>query len=143
MIKLKIVTPDGIIYQDNKIEGVTLKTEDGVITIQSDHIPLLSIVKPGEVKIEKENHTVNLAISKGIVDVRRESEIYILADTAERAEEIDLKRAQEARERAEKILAQKESLEDIEFAKIQAKIEKELARISVGRKYRKFRSSNK
>jgi len=62
-----------------------------------------------------------------------------LADTAERAEEIDIERADEARRRVEEMLKEKEKFDDLTFARMQAQLEKELARIHVGKKYRKLR----
>lgn len=139
---LKIVTPERIIYEDKDISGVTIPTVSGVITIMREHIPLFTIMTAGEITIRKQGgYEVNLAVSKGIVEVRRGSTIYILADTAERAEEIDIERAEQAKKRAEEFLKQKDAIEDLEFAKLQAAIEKELARIKVARKYRKLSST--
>lgn len=138
-IKLKIVTPDGTIYQDTDIKSITIPTKTGIITIMEDHIPLVSLLQPGEINVEKSDHTVDLAISSGIVEIYQESEVYILAETAERAEKIDLERAEEARKRAEEYLAKQEILDDIDFAKFQALIEKEIARINTAKKYKNIR----
>lgn len=139
MVKLQIATPEGVAYEDNQIKMVTLPTESGVISIMGDHIPLVSIITSGEIVITKDEYQIELAVSRGILEVRRNSQVYLLADTAERAEEIDLERAEEARKKAEEYLKQQASLADVEFARIQAKIEKELARIRVARRYRKRR----
>lgn len=139
-MNVSIVTPEGVVYQDKQIESLTLPTKAGVITIKDDHVPMISIVSAGEMNLDKdEGHTVNLAISGGVVEIKRESEIIILADTAERAEDIDIERAEEARKRAQEFLKKKEDIADFEFAKLQAKIEKELARIHVGKKYKNVR----
>ena len=60
----------------------------------------------------------------------------MLADTVERAEEIDLKRAEEAKQRAEELQKQRITIDDMEYAKTAALVEKELARIKVARKHR-------
>lgn len=138
---LKIVTPDGITYEDT-IEQVSVPTQNGEITVLPRHIPLVSVLKAGELRVVKAGEEIVLAVSTGVLEVRPNSEIYILADTAERAEYIDIERAESARKRAEELMAQRVSLEDVEFARLQAKMEKELARLRVGKKYRKLPPQN-
>ncbi|MCA9385849.1 ATP synthase F1 subunit epsilon [Candidatus Dojkabacteria bacterium] len=138
MITLKIVTPEGIISEISGVQSVTLPTETGVITIKEDHLPLISLLQPGEIEITNEKGTEILSVSTGMIEVREESMVYILADTAERAEDIDIERAEEARRKAEEFLEEKDILADVDFARLQAKMEKEMARIRVGRKYRKL-----
>lgn len=137
MIKLKIVTPDGSIYEDAEVIAVTLPTAAGVITVMDDHETLLSVISPGEIIIKKSDHEVELVVSSGVIQIKPESEVNLMVETAERVEEIDVERAEEARKRAEEYLAQKEDIADVEFARIQAKIQKELARIDLGMRYRK------
>lgn len=137
-MEFKIVTPQGVIYEDN-IEKVTIPTEAGVITVLENHIPMVSILKPGEMFVYKENQMIPLAVSTGMLEIRPSGEVYIIADTAERAEHIDITRAEAARARAEELIKQQHDIADVDFARLQAKIEKELARISVGKKYRDVR----
>jgi F-type H+-transporting ATPase subunit epsilon len=138
MIKLNIVTIEGIVFKSEQVESITLPTSEGVLTVKPDHVPLFANVISGEIEIDETNERKTLlAISKGILQINPNSIINILADTAETAEDIDLTRAAEAKKRAEEYLKQK-NIEDVEFARIQAKIEKELARIQVGKKYKKI-----
>ena len=84
-----------------------------------------------------------ISVSNGIIEVQPDSKIYILADTAERAEDIDIKMAEDAMKSAQRELSKKEeSMEDIDFARLQAVIDRELARIQVGKKYRDLRRRN-
>ncbi|MDD4995976.1 MAG: ATP synthase F1 subunit epsilon [Patescibacteria group bacterium] len=136
-IKFKIVTPEKIAYED-EIDQVTVPTEDGEITILGRHAPLVSILKPGEMIIKKDKETIFLAVSTGFIEVQPESQVYILADTAERAEEIDLKKAEEARLRAKKLLEEKQDMADIDFARLQAVLNREMIRLKVAQKYRKI-----
>ncbi len=136
MFKFKIVTPDGITY-DDMIESVTIPTETGEITILEHHTTIVSVLRAGELQVHKKDQDVSIAVSGGVVEVRETGDVYVLADTAERAEHIDVERAEIARKRAEELLAQAQHADDIDFARIQAAIEKELARIHVGKKYRK------
>lgn len=137
-MKVKIVTPEGRVFENDNIQSITIPTQEGIVTIMDDHVPLLSIIIPGAIELESKNGEKNLiSVSKGVLEVRRDSIVDILADTAERAEDIDLERAEEAKRKAEEYLQQKEDIADIEFAMIQAQIEKELARINVKRRWRK------
>jgi len=101
-----------------------------------NHIPLVSQLSPGEIVIKNNGKEEGLmAVSGGFVEVLPD-QVVILADTAERAEDIDEARAEEARQKAEKLL--KTKLIDVEqFAMFTAQIEKEMARLKVARKYRK------
>jgi len=77
-----------------------------------------------------------LAISGGFIEFHN-NKLIILADTAERAEEIDLKRAEEARKRAEEIKKRRVSMDEMEYARVAATLEKELARVKVAKRYLK------
>jgi len=136
-MKFKIVTPDGVIYED-EIESVSLPTQNGEITVLPHHIPLISVIKIGEIRIVKDGHEVGVAVSSGVLEVREQSEVIVIADTAERAEHIDLERAEAARKRAQELMLQEKFEDDVQFAALQAQMEKELTRIKVGNKYRKI-----
>ncbi len=135
MITFKIVTPDGVTYED-EIEKVTIPTGAGEITVLEGHAPIVSTLVPGEVQVHKDGHVIDLAISTGILEIRPNSEVYLLADTSERAEHIDLDRAEAAMARAEELMKQQDQDADIDFARLQAVIDREMARISIGRRYR-------
>ncbi len=133
--KLKIVTPEKTIFTD-VVTQVSVSTTTGQITILPNHIPLVSQLAPGEIVI---NHNGNqedlMAVSGGFIEVLPD-EVIVLADTAERAEDIDEERAEEARKNAEELL--KTKVQDAkQFAMFTAMVEKELARLRVARKYKK------
>ncbi len=136
-MKFKIVTPDGVIYED-EIASVSLPTQNGEITVLPHHIPLISVIKTGEIRIVKEGQEIGVAVSSGVLEVREKSEVIVIADTAERAEHIDLDRAEAARKRAQELMLQEKFEDDVQFAALQAQMEKELTRIKVGNKYRKM-----
>lgn len=135
-LKLSIVTPEGVVHQD-EVDQVSIPTTTGQITVLPHHIPLVATMGVGELVVYKGGSQVPIAISRGILEVRPHSEVYIMADNAERAEAIDLERANVARQRAEELLAQKQ-VEDVDFARIQAMIEREVNRVRVGKKYKKL-----
>lgn len=134
-LTLKIVTPDGVTY-DSAAESVSLPTAMGEITILPNHIPLVTVLKAGEVRIKSVGQELALAVSSGVVEIRPNSVVYVLAETAERAEHIDLSRAEAAKARAEELMKSQERLNDEDFARLTASLEKELTRLRVGSKYR-------
>jgi len=133
MMNLKIITPERIVYEDS-VQQVTVPTQDGVITVLPQHMALVGVVTSGELLIKQDNKEVPMAISGGFVQVNDDGAV-ILADTAERVEEIIEARAEEARARAQALLAEKH-VSDTDYAALAGKIEKELARLHVVRKYR-------
>ncbi|OGI25664.1 MAG: ATP synthase F1 subunit epsilon [Candidatus Moranbacteria bacterium RBG_13_45_13] len=132
-IKFKIVTPERTVYE-NEIDQVTLPTQEGEITVLPEHIPLISVLAPGELLVKRGNEEIAMAVSGGMIEVRK-NEMTILADTAERAEEIDLQRAEEARKKAEQLKDEKIRLDETEYAAAAALLERNLARIRVARKH--------
>lgn len=138
IIQFKIVTPDGIFYQDD-IFQVTAPAKNGEVTILPRHNPLISVLKAGELIISDKEGRHPMAVSGGFLEVRPGSTVIILADNVERAEEIDIERAEQARKRAETLLLEAAQAEDVDYAKLQAVLERELNRISVGRKYKGFK----
>lgn len=132
--QLKIITPEREVFSED-VDQVTLPTQDGEITVLPHHVPLVSILKPGEILIKwAGGKEYPLAVSGGMLQVRSDG-VIILADTAERVEEIIEERAAEAHRRAEELLKEKH-MDQEEYALLAAKMEKELARLKVYRKYR-------
>lgn len=134
-ITLKIVTPDGVVY-NSQATSVSVPTTTGEITVLPHHVPLVSLVEAGELRVKKTDGDIIMAVSSGVIEIRPNNEVYVLAQTAERAEHIDLARAETARARAVELMSQQQTLADEEYALIVAKMEKELARLRVGKKYK-------
>jgi F-type H+-transporting ATPase subunit epsilon len=137
-IDFKIITPEGLAYSD-QISQVTLPTASGEITILPHHTPLVSLLRHGEMTVKKygqgSTYEVHFAVAKGVVEVKHGSSVSVLADSADRADEIDLEKAEQARARAEQAIKMEEDITDIEFFRLQAIIEKELNRLKIGGKY--------
>lgn len=136
-IKFKIATPERVVYED-EIDQITLPTKMGEVTILPNHIPLVSSLMPGEILIKKGKEEMPMAVSGGFLEFNN-NQLVILADTAERIEEIDEQRAEEGRKRAQELLDRKQDKEEVDFTALAAKMEKELARLKVARKYRHLR----
>ncbi len=136
ILKFKIVTPESVVYED-EIFQVTIPTMEGEITVLPMHIPIISVLQAGELKIKDKDGEHPIAVAGGFLEVRGNSEIIILADNAERAGDIDLDRAEAARKRAQEQLEKAGKESNVDFAKLQAVIDREMNRIRVGKKYRK------
>lgn len=130
-INFKIATPERVVFKD-EVDSITLPTTMGEITILPNHIPLISVLKTGEITVKKGENEFSMAVAGGFVEVLSEK-VVVLADRAERSEEIDVARAEAAMERARKLREEK-NVDTVEFAALSAQIEKEMARLHVGRK---------
>ncbi len=128
---LEIVTPEHLVYSDD-VDVLTVPTVQGEISILARHVPLVTLINPGEIRIKKNNEVEYMAISGGFVQVIP-NKVIILADAAERAEEIDLERAERARERAQKLMEEKRG-DRISHAEAMAAFQRALVRIKVGRR---------
>lgn len=136
-LQLKIITPDSVIYEDDEISYVNIMTGNGEITVLPDHIPLVTNIKTGQIKVGKDGEVFALAVSIGILEVQRDSKVVILAERSEMAHLIDLNRAEEAYKRAEDLRERIKDEEEVDDAKVKALIDKELNRIKVGSRWKK------
>lgn len=137
-IHFKIATPEKVVYE-NDVFQVSIPTTTGEITILPHHSPLVSILQAGELKITDKDGEHVMAVSSGFLEVRANNEVIILADNAERADVIDIDRAEQARKRAEEEMTKVKGQENVDYAKLQAVIEREMNRIKVGKKYKKLK----
>ena len=137
-IKFEIVTPERVVLREEILQ-ITVPTTSGEITILPDHIPLVSVLKPGVIEVKKADGKIEvMSVSGGFIEVLHDK-IVILADTAERAEEIDEARVEEARLRAEELKKTTKNADDVQFANIAAQLEKELARMRAVSRWRKLK----
>jgi F-type H+-transporting ATPase subunit epsilon len=138
MIQFKIVTPEKVVIQ-KEISQATIPTVDGEITILPNHRSYIAGIKAGEIIIkcpEEKKQKQALAISGGFIEFA-DNKLVVLADTAERAEDLDLARAEEAKKKAEKLKEQKFT-DETQYAMVAAQLEKEMARVKVAKKWRKL-----
>ena len=135
-LNFEITTPEKIVFSE-QVDEVVLPTPQGEVGILPNHIPLVSLLSAGELRIKKGDDITYMAVSGGFIEVRPDK-VVVLADTAEQAEEIDEQRAEEARKKAMGLSKEKRA-DAREFAAISAKMEKELARLKVARKKRRRR----
>ena len=132
-IKFRIVTPERTFFE-SEFDQATLPVDDGQVTIMPDHRSYIASLKAGEITLKTEGKETLLVVSSGFVEFSKNN-LVVLADTAESADEIDLKRAEEARKRAEEIKHEKVIMDETEYARVAAAIEKESSRIKVAKKH--------
>lgn len=141
-LTLKIVTPERVVYED-MVDSVSVMTQMGEITILPGHIPLVANLQAGELRAKKNGEEIYLVSSTGFVEVRPGNQVTILADTAERVEELELEKIEAAKERARQLLKEKRNIDDVAFADAAAMLERELARERVAIKRKKYRDVGK
>jgi len=132
-LKLDIVTAEGVVYSD-EVDVVVAPGIEGQLGILPHHAPLMTTLQPGELRVRKSGEEFSLAISGGFLEVRPDR-VIILADAAERAEEIDVRRAEEAKRRAEERLRQ--PTPEVDMAEAEASLHRALARLEVVEKIRR------
>ena len=141
-LHLSIVTPERVVYED-EVDSVSVMTDMGEVTVLPDHISLVANLRAGELTLRKNGTQEFLVASTGFLEVRPNNQIVVLADTAERAEELELEKIEEARERARQLLLEKRHVDDVAFADAAAILERELARHRVAMKRKKYRDVGK
>lgn len=124
-IHLEIVTPDRKLLSED-VEFVGAPGYNGEFGILPDHAPFLSALGVGSLHYNKDGRTHWIFLSGGFAEVSS-NKISVLAEVAERAEEIDLERARKARERAENRLVEQKA--QVDFARTQAALQRALARM--------------
>lgn len=130
---LEIITPSKIGYKGN-ITSVTVPGTKGNFQILINHAPIISSLEIGEVKIEEPNgDKLHFATSGGTVEVS-ENKVIILAESFERAREIDVKRAEEAKKRAEERIKNKK-LSKIDDFRAELALKRSINRIKISHKY--------
>lgn len=128
--RLQIVTPSRTFY-DDEVEMTIVKTTEGDLGVMKNHMLMVAPLSIGKVKIKKDGQFKEAAISEGFVQVESEY-TRIITDSAEWPEEIDVNRAEEAKERAERRLASKNS--DIDKVRAEIALRKALNRLDVADK---------
>jgi F-type H+-transporting ATPase subunit epsilon len=129
-INLTIVTPERAVVHE-VVDELQIPGAEGYLGILPGHAPLFSELKVGEVAYRKGARWFFLAVAWGFVEVRPD-QVRILAETAERAQEIDVERANRAKQRAEERIAR--GRDDIDYNRALVALERALIRIQVSRK---------
>lgn len=125
---LKIIASDRVFYE-GRCRKLILPAPDGELGILANHENMVIAVNVGDARMEiEEGSWVDVAVGRGFAEVVN-NRVTVLVDTAERPEEIDVRRAEEAKERAEEQLRQKQSIQ--EYYRTQASLARAMNRLKV------------
>ncbi|MBI4461366.1 MAG: F0F1 ATP synthase subunit epsilon [Acidobacteria bacterium] len=130
--ELQVVTPERLVVRED-VDEAQIPAKNGYLGILPGHAPLLSELRVGEISYRRGAAWSYLAVAWGFVEVLPDR-VIVLAETAERAEEIDLERATAARRRAEERLARASQDPSIDLNRAQVALERALVRLQVARK---------
>ncbi|MEN8615370.1 F0F1 ATP synthase subunit epsilon [Dehalogenimonas sp. THU2] len=139
-IKLEIVTPERQVFSDD-VDIVVAPGIEGELGILPHHTPLMTALKTGELRARKGSEEFLLCVAGGFMEVRPDR-VIVLADTCERAEEIDLARAEEARKKAEQRMAEKYQ-PGVDAAETEAALHRAMARLAIAEKMKHRRKSSR
>lgn len=135
-MRFRLVSPDRTLIDDEVI-SVSLPTLQGQITVLSVHAALASVLVAGIITVKREGKpNEEVAVSRGFIQIE-ENVATVLADTAERGEDLDVAVIEEAKQRAEQVMKSAASKDDVSFAMAAAALERELARYKLAIKYRR------
>lgn len=127
---LEIVTPERVIYS-GQVASLQAPGSEGSFGVLAGHMPLLASLQVGLLRFAEEGgNEVQMAVSGGFTEVGRE-QVTVLAETAERAEEVDIQRAESSRQRAEERLARRHE-EQVDVTRAQAALSRAINRLKVG-----------
>lgn len=129
---LEIVTPENRAYS-NTVEGVVVPTTTGEIGVLPGHIPLLTQVAPGELRVTRDGKTENLAVGRGFAQISADK-VSVLAESAIEEEKIDEQAVEAAMKRAQEALAGKEDLDPAELERLEGVVRFAVAQLRVKKK---------
>jgi F-type H+-transporting ATPase subunit epsilon len=133
-LQLKIMTPLGVVF-DQEVDQVTVTTTSGEITILRDHIPLVTTLATGQVMVRNNEETSYFTVTGGVLEKRHDNTVVILSSRSESAQDIDLQRAQEAYENAQKLMEEAQNNPEVmDYSNLQKVMNKEFNRVRIGQK---------
>jgi F-type H+-transporting ATPase subunit epsilon len=135
-LRIEIVTAERVVYAED-VDIVIAPGVQGQLGILPHHAPLMTTLQAGELRVRRGGEEESLAISGGFLEVRPDR-VIVLADTAERAEEIDVARAEAAKQRAEQRLVNRRA-PGLDEARCEAALRRALARLTVADKVQRRR----
>ena len=128
-LQLEIVTPEKLVYSDT-IETVVLPTVEGEVGILPGHLPLLTQLEPGELRVMKASKPETLAVGGGFVEVSADK-VSVLAESAIDVEEIDETAVEKAMERAQQALSGKAELDPAEVERLESLVRFSAAQLMI------------
>lgn len=126
---LEIVTPDHVAYS-GVVDSLVVRGVEGELGILPGHIPMVTPLQVAPIVVKNGRETTRIAVNGGFVEVRKDK-VVVLAESAELAQEIDLERAEAAKERAERRIATRGKQDEVDFRRAEMALQKAINRINV------------
>lgn len=127
-LNVEIVTIERKLLEESGVDEVIAPGVEGQLAVLPKHAAFMTMLAPGELILKRGNDEMSFSVTGGYFEVLNDR-VIVLADAAERAEEIDIQRAEQARERARLALERRETVEDLATA--QAAMQRALIRLRV------------
>lgn len=133
-IRCEIASQDRLVFEGD-VDIVVVPGVSGEMGVLPNHVPLLSTLKIGVVRVRTGTEEQVFTVSGGLVEVQPDI-VTILADSAEHVDEIDIARAEEAKKRAEILLEEEAGLDPDTYLAVEAALRRSNLRLDVVNKYR-------
>jgi F-type H+-transporting ATPase subunit epsilon len=131
-LSVEIITGERVVYEESDVDMVVAPGADGALGILPSHAPLFTLLSLGEMRVIKGGEEQSLAVFGGFLEIS-DDHIRILADAAERAEEIDVDRAEVARQRAESRKTEGTSATE-DMMRAEAAMRRSMVRLKISRR---------
>jgi len=133
-LSIEVVTGERVVYKQDDVDMVVAPGAEGTLGILPNHAALISLLDSGELRVKKGGQEESLVVFGGFIEVV-DNRILVLADIAERASEIDLDRAERARQRAEEAIRRQQ--DQINIAEADAALRRAALRLRIGQQRRR------
>lgn len=130
---LEIVTPEHLVYS-NQVNSLTIKGVDGDLGILPGHIPLVTPLQVAPMFVKAAGATITIAVHGGFVEVHKDK-VTVLAESAELPTQIDVERAEAAKERAQRRLQSRSKQDEIDHRRAELALQRAVTRIKISEKH--------
>jgi F-type H+-transporting ATPase subunit epsilon len=133
-LQFEITTPERVVLT-READSITIPTAEGEITVLPGHVPLVGVLRAGMITVRAGGQEEFLAVAGGFFEIQPGGKVIALADSADRAEELDLAKVEEARARAAEALTGAKNADAVATAAASAALEREMSRLKVARRH--------
>ncbi|NMB56487.1 ATP synthase F1 subunit epsilon [Candidatus Beckwithbacteria bacterium] len=133
-IKLSIITPTGTTFTNSNVESINAPASEGEITILPNHTPIFTKLNHGEIKVKIEGKESFFTIFQGFLNFDIKGNLTILADNAQRSEELNIEAIKKAQEAAAQALSEKEKLSATEILRAETAIRRAIMELKIAEK---------
>lgn len=140
-LQFEITTPERVVLT-READSITIPTAEGEITVMPGHVPLVGVLRAGMITVRLDGKEEFLAVAGGFLEIQPGGKVIALADSADRAEELDLAKVEEARARAAEALTGAKNADAVSTSAAVAALEREMSRLKVARRHHAHRRDN-